>query len=224
MCSVYLVPLGGGRFELYSEPRDDTAPADHHPRGFFRSRMHRVQERWREAVDTARRRDTAHGRLAEWRDWAVCRIAEMIAEQRTLWALRHHSSAVMLFPSHMSETDATAARDRGLARARRHHGVWLLVDGALFLVSGLLVLVPGPNVIAYYFGVRALGHFLSWRGARRALDRIEWQTRPEPALAELAELVHVAREARADRVAAIAGRLKLPRLAAFFDRAAVPAP
>ena len=222
MFSVYLVPLGRERFELYSEPPDDVA-APERADGFLRSRMHRLQQRWRDAVNAARRRDEPRGRLARSRDWAVCRIAEMIAEQRTLWALRHHTSAAVAFPSTMSEADAAAARNRVLEGARWHHGIWLVGDGLLFAASGLFVLVPGPNVIAYYFGVRAVGHYLAWRGARRALNRIVWQMRAEPALAELAELVNVARDARADRVAAIAGRLKLPRLAAFFDRTAVPA-
>jgi len=93
----------------------------------------------------------------------------------------------------------------------------------LFVASGLLVLVPGPNVFAYYFGFRAIGHYLSWRGARQAMDVTSWSVRAEPALDELAALAGEPRDERAPRVEAIAAALKLPRLAAFFDRAAVPA-
>ena len=35
-------------------------------------------------------------------------------------------------------------------------------------MSGLLFLVPGPNVIAYYFAFRMVGHYFSLRGARKA--------------------------------------------------------
>jgi hypothetical protein len=219
---VYLVPLGPGRFELYSEPPDDHA-SDAPPRGWMRERLRAVQERWRDTVQAARRNDPSATRLARWRDWAVCRVAEMLAEQRTLWALRHATSATLVHPSDLTDTAAAATRDQILQRARRHHGIWAIGDGLLFAASGLLVLVPGPNVIAYYIGVRLLGHVLSWRGARRALTRTTWNVRAEPALAELGQLVDVPRAARASRVAAIAASLKLPRLAAFFDRAAITA-
>ena len=89
--------------------------------------------------------------------------------------------------------------------------------------TAILVLLPGPNLIGYYFVYRAIGHFLSWRGARQALERIAWTPRPEDALAELGELAQQPRAERAGRVAVLAARLQLPRLVAFFDRVAVPA-
>jgi hypothetical protein len=77
-------------------------------------------------------------------------------------------------------------------------------------------------VISWYFFFRVVGHFLSWRGARRAAERVRWRFEADQSLAELAALVDVPRAARAPRVAAIAARLNLPRLSAFFDRVAVP--
>ena len=126
-----------------------------------------------------------------------------------------------MYPADLSESSATTLARTLLTHARRHHGIWAIVDGLLFAASGLFFLVPGPNVLAYYFGLRFVGHVLSWRGARRGLDGVTWRPRPEPALAELAALVDEPRESRATRVEAIADRLNLPRLAAFFDRAAV---
>ena len=220
MHSIYLVPVGHTRYELYTEPSDDAVRDAEQEHGFVRERIQRLRERWRDAVQTARR-GNAVGRVARMRDWAVCRAAESIAEQRTLWSLRHISEAQLSYPSDVSEPDATDIRSRLLTAARRHHGLWLALDGVLFVVSGLLVLVPGPNVLAYYFGLRLLGHYLSWRGARHALDKTAWQVHAEPALAELRQLADLPRESRAPRVEAIANGLKLPRLAAFFDRVAV---
>jgi hypothetical protein len=178
---------------------------------------------WRDAVHTARQGDQASGRLARARDWVVSSIVEMVAEQRTLWSLRDASSATLVYPSDFAAHQEIAERDRILVHARRHHGVWLVIDAALFAGSGVFVLIPGPNVLAYYFAVRVAGHYLCWRGAGQALTKTIWATRSEPALAELGSLVNMPREARAPRVAEIAIDLKLPRLAAFFDRAAVPA-
>jgi hypothetical protein len=221
-CVVYLVPLGRNRYELYSEPPDeeDAAPAPHD--GFFHTRIERLRQGWRSLVQSARRGAATDSRLARWRDWAVSRIAESIAEQRTLWSLRSMEAADLRYSSDLTEAAATEQCRGLLAHARRHHGMWLILDGLLFAGSGVLALVPGPNVLAYYFGLRAVGHLLSWRGARQGLDRITWRQCPEPALAELAALASEPRDARAPRVEAIATHLNLPRLAAFFDRAAVP--
>jgi hypothetical protein len=220
---VYLVPVGVGRFELYSEAPDDAEAEKPPPQdGFWKRLLHNGQERWREAVHAARASDESAGWFARLRDRAVCRAAESIAEQRTLWSLRHCVYATLVHPSDLSTEAAAEIRDRLLTRARHHHGRWLLIDTLLFVASGLLMLVPGPNVLAYYFAFRVVGHYLSWRGARQALEAIKWDARPEPALAELGRLAALPRDARQSRVEAIAGALNLPRLAAFFERTAVP--
>jgi len=67
-----------------------------------------------------------------------------------------------------------------------------------------------------------IGHYLSWLGARHAMQAA-WELRAEPALAELGRLADLPRDARATQVHAIAAGLNLPSLADFFDRTAVPA-
>jgi hypothetical protein len=221
--TVYLVPVGPGRYELYSEAPEDPEPEGQPTQeGFWKRTLHSVQVRWRDAVHSARASDESAGWFARLRDRAVCRAAESIAEQRTLWALRHCTTATIVHPSDLPGPAAAEVRDRLLNRARQHHGRWLLIDTLLLVVSGLLALVPGPNVLAYYFAFRVVGHYLSWRGARQALEVIKWQTRAEPALAELGRLAALSRDARQSRVEAIACALNLPRLAAFFERTAVP--
>jgi hypothetical protein len=216
---VYLLPVGRDRFELYSEPPEESGAAPHPGAGRLRQWGHAANLRWHDLVDTARR-NRSTGRIARWRDAVVCRLAETIAEQRTLWALGPLSEATLLFPASLRAQDARAALDRALAAARRHHGIWLAVDIVLFVGSAVLAIVPGPNVIAYYLGFRAVGHWLSWRGARAAVNAIAWTLEPDPSLAELAALVNVPSEVRASRVDAIAARLNLHRLSAFFERVA----
>jgi Mitochondrial K+-H+ exchange-related len=225
--AVYLVPIGLGRFELYTEPADDTAaaaaPAE--PAGLLGRTVRRLLETWHELARAAHaERDVGAppGRLARGRDWLVRRIAESIAEQRTLWSLRGVASALFVHPSNLSSAAAAAIRERLLTHRRRHHRWWLIANLVGVAVTAILVLLPGPNLIGYYFVYRAIGHFLSWRGARQALERIAWTLRPEDALAELGELAQHPREERAGRVAVLAARLQLPRLVAFFDRVAVP--
>ena len=225
---MYLVPIGSGRFELYTEPADDAPDREmpHEPAGFWSRTFHRLHERWHDAARAAHAEPGGGppaGRLARARDWLVRRIAESIAEQRTLWSLRGVASASFVHPANLSSESAAAIRVRLLAHARRHHGWWLIANLAGVVITAVLVLLPGPNLIGYYFVFRAIGHFLSWRGARQALAQIAWTPRPEEALTELGDLAPLPREERASRVAALASRLQLPRLAAFFDRVACPA-
>lgn len=219
--TVFLVPAGRERFELYSEARDDSPPSPTRADGFVRRCAHSAAGRWHALVEAARR-GRASGRLARWRDTVVSRLAETIAEQRTLWALRDSSSVLLRYPSTLDADRARAILDALLAHARRHHLRWLVVDLILLTASGILFVVPGPNVVAYYIAFRLVGHLQSWRGARRAIEAIAWTLEPDTGLAELASLVDVPRKERARRVAAIAARLNLRRLRAFFDRVAVP--
>lgn len=220
--TVYLVPAGRARFELYSEAPEESADAPSHRDGMFRRWAHGVSVRWHGLTEAARRGQRNRSRFARWRDRFVCRLAETIAEQRTLWALRGKSSMVMRCPSTLESSEAQAILLALLAHARRHHLRWFIADLLLFLASGIFFFVPGPNLIAYYLAFRFIGHWQSWRGARRGMEQIDWRFEPDPGLAELASLVDVPRAARARRVAAIAERLNLPRLTAFFDRVAVP--
>jgi hypothetical protein len=219
--TAYFVPVGKGRFELYSEAADDVSTAGGAREGAFRRWAHQVSVQWHALVDSARR-GRSRTRLVRWRDQLVSRLAETIAEQRTLWALRQAETATLRFPSILDAGRARAALMQSLGQARTHHLKWFVVDLILFAVSGVFFLVPGPNLIAYYFAFRFIGHLQSWRGARNAMQGVEWTFAPDADLAELASLVDVPREARAHSVAAIAARLNLGRLSAFFDRVAVP--
>jgi len=215
---IYLLPVGAGRFELYAEPLDDRAGAE--PVGFWRRHAHRLHGRWRDAVRDARDDAPEGGVLARARDWTLRRTADAIAEQRALWTLRRATDAVLVHSHDLPPEQAARARDRLLVHARTHHVRWLLVDAVVLVGSGVFMIVPGPNLIAYYFAFRVVGHFFSWRGARHALQATAWRMRTEPALAELGQLAGPPRAARASRVHAIASDLNLPRLAAFFDRTA----
>jgi len=179
---VYLVPAGAGRFELYSEPPEDTASAGRDPDdGVIRRLMHRLHQRWREMVRIAERDGAATGRFARLRDRLVRNVADSTDEQRALWSLRRVTSATLVYPADLSDATANATRGQLLASARTHHGRWLLVNLIGVAATAILVLLPGPNVIGYYFLFRVAGHYLSWQGARHAILRIVWRTRAEPA-------------------------------------------
>ncbi|MGE0449225.1 MAG: hypothetical protein AB7Q29_06530 [Vicinamibacterales bacterium] len=216
---AFFLPLGRGRFELYAEPPEPgpTTVGDHD--GRVKRWIHAAGAQWRVLVDKAR---TGSGvsRFARWRDAVVCRLADTIDEQRTLWALRETGCATLRYPSSAEAHAVKTSLDDMLRGEQRHHGWWLAIDAVLFVLSGVLFFVPGPNIVAYYLGFRAFGHLQSWRGARRALATVAWTLQPSEDLAELEALAGMPHDRRTVRVQQIAEKLGLLHLPAFFQRAA----
>ena len=98
----------------------------------------------------------------------------------------------------------------------------MVVDALGGVGSVLLILLPGPNLIGYYFLFRIVGHFLSLRGARQGLRRTAWTTTPSEALTTLRAVVADPPERRDSVVREVALALRLEHLASFFQRAATP--
>ncbi len=158
------------------------------------------------------------------RDRVVCWLAEKIAEQRLLWHLRSQHEATIWFPDDLTAQDATACLRAMLRADADRHLRWMLIDSVGLAVSVLLVPIPGPNLVLYYFAFRTVGHYLSMHGARHGLNRVTWQASASPALTQLREAFALDPELRKQHVTEIASRLRLQHLAAFFERIAVPAP
>jgi hypothetical protein len=229
---VYLVPVARDRHELYCEVPDE--PEEGHdgqgegaePPGF----LARIRARFR-AVLAEAERERRQARAAEPHDdgWinrvkrrAMRWIAESIAEQRLLWHLRRQTDACLFYPDDLEETRATADMRSQLTKDFERHRLWLVFHTVAFILSGLLALVPGPNVIAYYFAFRLVGHFFSMRGAKQGLSYVTWTTEKSAPLAELRRAIGLEPEVRERRVHDVALRLRLEHLATFFERTAVP--
>jgi hypothetical protein len=226
---VFLVPVAADRYELYCEEPDepDTPAAEDAPRpGFFRGLMLRFREQLAEA-ERARRHEPQPGDarpalLGRIKARTLRWVAESIAEQRLLWQLRRKDTVLLVHPADVTEAQARELLRRSLQRDWERHRFWLAIDGFGAAGSALLILVPGPNVIGYYFVFRIVGHYLSLRGARQGLCGVTWTTEASAPLATLRTMVGEPPEARADRVRDVATTLRLEHLAHFFQRSAVP--
>jgi hypothetical protein len=225
---VYVLPLGKNRYELYCETPDD----DHADEGSQQASgglIRRVKDWIRKTLDALEResqkrdpaRDTEMDGAGWWarlqarlRGW----IAEKVAEQRLLWRLHGRSTAALVFPRDLSKDEADAVMRRSFQRDLDQHWFWLAIDGVAFVLSGLLALIPGPNLVAYYFAFRLAGHYLSIRGARQGLDRIQWTFEPSQDLEDLRQAIALGRRDRQARVAEIASRLRLEHLPRFVER------
>jgi hypothetical protein len=108
-----------------------------------------------------------------------------------------------------------------LQRDYDRHQVWLVIDALLFIASGIFFFIPGPNLVAYYFAFRVVGHWLSMRGASQGLHRVAWSGRPCPPLTDLRGVAAMPPGDRENHVHAIAARLRLHRFSTFFERVAL---
>lgn len=228
---VYLVPTGPDRCELYCEAPEEppTPPEPGESRGLFR-RIHRVfsqvlvavereYERERQRVRT--NREGRDGLLRRLRTRVVRWLAERVAEQRLLWRLRGQERVRAFFPSRFGETKALSVIRQKLSSDADRHSRWLVVDGIGLMLSGLLMPVPGPNLLAYYFTFRVGGHFLAIRGARHGLRDVAWDLEASTPLDELEALARLPVGERLQRARAIEQALGLCKLARFLERTLV---
>jgi hypothetical protein len=227
---VFLVPIGDARYELYCEVADSAPVSPGEERGgIVRRIMHRFRETLAAAEREHRERQTAGAAedanrpkpfMRRMRDRMMRWMAERIAEQRLLWHLRGCEQATLVHPEDVAPSDAMAALRRQLTLDYERHRRWFVIDLLGFVASGAFMLVPGPNVIAYYFLFRFVGHFLSMRGARQGLRVTTWRTQSSPALTDLRGTLTLHPADRTDRLRDIASRLGLTHLASFVERMA----
>jgi hypothetical protein len=235
---IFVIPVGGDRYELYCEPAGDADDGNEAVSGgllgawkrqfdaMLRAAEDRRQQRQR--ADAPAEMEGSKGRLARLQERVMMWVAERVAEQRLLWNLRRQTRAVAVHPPDMTFDEAHRLIQRTLRHDYDRHRRWMIVDLAAFLATfivlgPLFLLVPGvANLPALYFGFRVVGHWLSMRGAVQGLERIAWSGRPCPPLGELRDLASMEPRARDQCVRDVAARLRLRHLTAFFERIAVP--
>ena len=227
---VYFIPVAPDhRYELYCEPdekADEGVDDDLQPQGRlatlyanFKEALARVEEE--RLSGEMRVHDGPRSWSERMKDRALCWIVERIAEQRLLWRLRNETELCLHHPDDLTTEDAIRRARAELQREADRHMKWVIIDGVLFVASAALVLVPGPNVIGYYFGFRLVGHYLSRRGARHALTEISWSACASPQLSRLRRVLVLGPGERDREVHEVASALRLPHLAKFFERIAV---
>ena len=228
---VFLVPTGETDYELYTEEPDEVPeappelPDGFWPRVKFWLTFRRLRFRFSEMLAEAERERRRGQAERSDRGWAsrltrkvMRKVAESIAEQRLLWNLRRADTARFVYPSDMPEASAVAELRREMSTDFEKHRLWLAIDGVLLVASGLLVLVPGPNVLGYYFAFRVVGHFFSVRGAKRALNGVVWTNEASEPLSRLRGVAGMDPLQRLEHVERVASELRLDHLPSFFQR------
>lgn len=218
---VFVVPVGPERYELYCETGNEESEPDPAPEGV----VGKLRHRFTVMLKAAEARQHDHTGAEEPRGWVgrlqertLGWVAERIAEQRLLWNLRKQTTLVAAHPQDMTFDQVMTLIRETLQHDYQRHRLWLVIDSLLLIISGVLALVPGPNLLAYYFAFRVVGHYLSMRGAAQGLHHVQWTGRPCPPLAELRNVAALEPTVREARIHDVAARLRLQHLSTFFER------
>jgi hypothetical protein len=227
---IYLVPVGHDPYELYCEV-DDRAPRDmDDERSAWRRKAGELFHRTLQYLEDERRRRLTRAtseprtRMQQLRDRVLAWLAERVAEQRLLWHLRSQTSALVHHPDDLSSAEAAEIVRRSLRRDSRRHLRWTAIHTLGWIASLPLSAFPGPNLPAYFFSFRAVGHLLSWLGARQGLTHVQWQYAACPPLTRLRQLASLRPGDREPLARDVAAALQLRRLDTFVERVALGGP
>jgi hypothetical protein len=145
-----------------SEAEDDrSVPLQRGMRGWLARKFHALEHGFRHAKN-----DLARTTRRVW-GWLQRRMPPdepILIRLRTVPAIEvHHPPAL---PAHEARADWSAF----LARRRRRHGAWLILNALIAPLTVLLAPLPGPNLVGYWFAYRAVRDLLAVLGANRALS------------------------------------------------------
>lgn len=224
---VFLIPIGRDVYEPYFEPDDDADEVVDEGAGWLSRQRRKLSDMLREAEAERHRRqdpdvEARAGFLARWRKKSLRWIVERAAEQRLLWHLRTATDVTLVAPGDLPDGQAEAILRLGLKRDSDRHLRWFLLNLVGLIVSVATILVPGPNMLGYYFTFTTVGHMLAWRGAQQGLRKVAWRVEPSADLTDVRAALALAASAREERLQNLAHRLGLRHLATFVARLAVP--
>jgi hypothetical protein len=221
---VFDIPVGADKYELYYEQEQEPSEPEEVPAssGMFAKWQRRFNELLRAAEEKRNREDDHAEAPRSWtgrlQDGMMSWIAKRIAEQRLLWNLRKQVRVTAVYPADTTFDAVMPHIQRALQRDFERHRLWLIVDTLGLIASGAVAIVPGPNLLAYYFLFRVGGHYLSMRGASHGRHHVVWEGRPSEALSELRAALDMPRRQRHVLVQQIAAKLHLRHLPHFFER------
>lgn len=143
-------------------------------------------------------------------------IAERISRR-----LRRAASVEIIHPPTVAEDEAQRRFTELLRSEFGKQLIWTAVDTTLALLSIPLALLPGPNIIFYFFAARAFTHIMALQGISGYPKRLErgqarLESRSEERLARLEELIL---SGQVDGIDELGRQLGLSQLCSFYQRA-----
>ncbi|MBX6313808.1 MAG: hypothetical protein IRY99_12955 [Isosphaeraceae bacterium] len=212
---IYLLQLDHGPRLFYSDgPSHHDGDFDPASGGGVRAWLERQIAALHDALDRA---EGGLGRHVK-RVWHWLHRGTSLDESM-LRGLRLAGRFTIYYPAAMSEAEARVAWIAYLAKRRRYHKLWMVLNALAVPPAILLAVLPGPNVFGLWFAYRALCHLAAWVGTRRA--RAAAKTATYVPLPALDEPIRLRDPAQANH---LAGKLALSELDEYLHRVALAGP
>jgi hypothetical protein len=181
---IYLLLIDHARFFFYSDESEASDVTDHsddsstHRRsgvsGWFLAKYDRFRSAWQHADSGA-----LHWMRQSW-DWLHTWAHPDEAMLARLWSARRVD---LYHPASRRGDQVLAIWNDYLRQQWRRHLVWLIVNAVIAPISVLFAILPGPNLIGYWFAYRAVHHSLVvWGIARVRRNKIPTELQPTLAL------------------------------------------
>jgi hypothetical protein len=202
---IYLLLIDHSRFFFYSDESEASDDKDHSDdssgprrsgvRGWVLAKYDRFRSAWEHADSGA-----LHWMRLSW-DWLHSWTHPDEAMLARLWSAR---TVGLYHPASRRDDEVRAIWMDYLRQQWRRHLVWLIVNAVIAPISVLFAILPGPNLIGYWFAYRAIHHSLVVWGIRRVRrDKIPTELHPTRALDLPVEIGKDGKHAHA----ALAGRV-----------------
>lgn len=161
---IYLLHIDGRGPVFYSEgPESIAEVVNSAPERGLRGRIERKYRDLQLAIRESEQGVGARMRRA-W-EWLHRRTSP---DESLLRHLRSATAIEIFHPATITQEETRAAWGKYLASRQRRHIWWFIINFLISPLTILLVPIPGPNIIGYWFVYRAVCHFLALLGIRQA--------------------------------------------------------
>ncbi len=216
---IYLLMIDHEQFFFYSdeleatqEVQDGSGSAGKVPvgwAGWLDTKAAKLKKSWREAES-----GLTHWLRRCW-DWLH---SWSHPDEWMLSQLRVAKMIELHYPASRTGDEVLAIWQNYVARQRNRHLVWLTINGVVAPFTVLFAILPGPNIIGYWFLYRAVHHLLVvWGTVRVGRGGVPTELRPRDALDLPIELddagktTHVALVGGGERLGEHVARSRAPR-------------
>jgi Mitochondrial K+-H+ exchange-related len=161
---IYLLLIDHARFFFYSDESEALNDRDHSDepsstrrsgvRGWFLAKYDEFRSAWQHADSGA-----LHWMRQSW-DWLHSWAHPDEAMLARMWSARRVD---LYHPASRRGDEVLTIWKDYLRQQWRRHLVWLVVNAVIAPISVLLAILPGPNLIGYWFAYRAVHHsMVAW--------------------------------------------------------------
>lgn len=163
---IYVVQTAQKRWTFVGEPRPapGSSPSEVEPSSWLWAKLARKYEQIRASLDQASSPTSRSLRriLAQLE-------AHIPPEEMLLKQMRKAPAIDILYPATLKEPVVRRRFLRFLRRRIHYHTRWLMINFLLLPLTGLMMVLPGPNVFFGWNAYRVISHHLARQGGCRVL-------------------------------------------------------